>query len=138
MKNFGRPSKYRPIYCKKIIKYFNIDPTITKLEKFYYKNGDVKEKEVEVAANLPTIVGFAQSIGVYDTTLVRWTAKHADFRTAYNWAKKLQETIWMSNASKGLYNPLFSIFLGKNIFGYKDKSETEHSGNVTWTEEKPK
>ena len=138
MKKFGRPTKYRPNYCKKIVEYFSIEPTTTKLEKFYYKNGDIKEKEVEVAANLPTIVGFAHSIGTTDRTLLTWSKNHKDFLRAYEWAKKLQEQIWMVNAVKGLYNPLFSIFLGKNIYGYKDKSETEHSGNVTWTEEKPK
>lgn len=35
-------------------------------------------------------------------------------------------------------NPTGAIFNLKNNYGFKDKTETEHSGNLTWTEEPPK
>lgn len=132
MKKFGRPSKYKKIYAKKLIKHFDIEPTRTILEKFYYKNGDIKEKEVEVANELPTIIGFAREIGVTDDTLVRWSKRYKDFSAAYRWAKSLQERIWMVNSLKGLYNPYFAALMGKNIYNWKDKTETDtkHTGTV--------
>lgn len=132
MKKAGRPTKYKPIYCKKIVEFFDIPPTMTKMEKFYYKNGDVKEKEVEVANELPTILRFARSIGTTDTTVVAWTKKYKPFLTAYLLAKSLQEDIWLTNGLKGLYNPYFAGLMGKNIYGWKDKQEvdTKHTGEL--------
>jgi hypothetical protein len=125
LKKRGRKSKFRKIYCKRIIDYFNIPPTKIVLEKIHYKNGGEKEKEIEVANELPTITGFAMSIGVDDTTVVRWTKKNQTFRTAYEKAKKMQEDIWFKNSLKGFYNPQFAIFAGKNIFGWKDESKVK-------------
>lgn len=132
MKKRGRPTKYKPIYCKKIVEFFNISPTITKLEKFYYKNGDVKEKEVEVANEFPTIIDFSTSIGVDEDTILNWTKKHKAFLGAYTKAKKLQENIWLKNGLKGLYNPYFAGLMGKNIYGWKDKQEVDnkHTGEL--------
>jgi hypothetical protein len=121
----GHPTKYKPIYCKRIVEFFDIEPIQTKIETYYYKNGESKEKEIEVSATLPTITSFATSIHVDDDTIVEWAKHHKKFSAAYNKAKKLQENIWFLNGLKGLYNPQFAIFVGKNVYGYKDKNETD-------------
>jgi len=124
-KKNGRPTKYKPEYCEQILAFFNIERTKIILEKFYYKNGDVKEKEVEVANELPTLQGFAISIGVTRDTLHKWIKKHKKFLYAYKEAKTLQEDFWLQNSIRGLYPGAFTIFAGKNMFGWRDKNETD-------------
>ena len=51
MAKIGRPSKYKKKYCKEMIEYFDIPAT--------FVDSDGKEK----ANDLPTIAGFAHSIG---------------------------------------------------------------------------
>lgn len=71
----------------------------------------------------PNVVGLADWIGVDQTTLTRW--KRGDFRAethcplikrAY---MKLEE-LWVDYMQNGKINPPSGIFLGKNMFGYKD------------------
>lgn len=130
-KPVGRPSKYNKKYCKAIIDYFDIEPCRTIIEKFHYKNGDEKEKEVEVPNELPLIQGFCRKVGISKSTLHLWVEKHPEFSDAYNIAKGLQEAMWIQNGLRGLYNPSFAIFTGKNMFGWRDQVTFE--GN----EEKP-
>lgn len=117
----GRPSKYKPQYCQQIIDFFNVMPTKIVIERFFYKNGDEKEKEIEVANELPLIQDFCFKIGVTRKTLLDWTTKFPEFLKAYNIAKDLQEAMWIKNGLKGLYNPSFAIFTGKNMFGWRDQ-----------------
>ena len=121
----GRPTKYHPKYCKEIIEYFNVERTKIILEKFYYKNGDVKEKEIEVANELPTIQGFCIKIGIVKSTLHEWVDKYKGFSNAYKKAKEMQEEFWLQNSLRGLFNPAFTIFAGKNMFGWRDMRETD-------------
>jgi len=131
-KKMGRPSKYKPIYCKRLIKYFDIEPHYTETVTIKYKNGTEKIIKKEIANDIPTFEGFSDSIGVDESTLLRWRDKYKDFRSAYNKAKQLQKKIWIVNSMKGLYPAFYAIFFGKNVFGWKDKSEVDnkHTGNV--------
>lgn len=121
----GRPEEYKEEYCQQILDYFSIEPNKIILERFYYKNGDEKEKEVEVANDLPTIEGFCRKLGISKQTLHNWTKKHEEFMDAYKRAREIQEDIWVVNAMKGLYAQPFAIFAGKNMFGWRDKRETD-------------
>lgn len=131
----GRKTKYRKIYCKKIIDYFNVSPTKTIIETYYYKNGESKEKPIEIANELPLFSGFAHLIGVNGDTIVEWAEaktkanklKYPEFSAAYKKAKELQESMWTNNSLKGLYNPAFTIFMGKNVFGWRDKQDIDHT-----------
>ncbi|MEG2082426.1 MAG: terminase small subunit, partial [Oscillospiraceae bacterium] len=80
-------------------------------------------------AEFPTFQGFANFIGVDVNTLLNWTKEHAEFLGAYMRAKQLQEKVWLVNGMGGLYNSQFAQFFGKNCLGYKDKQETEISGD---------
>lgn len=132
-KKRGRPTKYKKIYCKRMLNFFNREKTKIIFERFYYKNGDEKEKEIEVANELPTIIGFCMTLGIERVTLLRWVKAHKEFCNAYNKAKEIQEEFYTQNSIRGLFNPAFAIFAGKNMFGWRDKSEVEqkHSGNIT-------
>ena len=78
IKKKGRPTKYKPGYCQRLTEFFSIEPCRTTTERFYYKNGDEKEKEIEVANNLPFFSGFARQIKVNTDTLNEWTKKHKE------------------------------------------------------------
>ena len=128
----GRPTKYRPEYCEEMIEFFSVKPTEerykskvledNKVEKITYEGGGV---------DFPTFTRFAQKIGVCDDTLTEWANVHTDFSVATKRCKKFQEDIWLINALNGNYSSQFSIFLGKNVFGYKDKQELDVDHVVT-------
>lgn len=129
----GRPSKYDPIYCRKILEYFEIDPQNFKDITITHKDGSSVDKTEEEAAPLPTIRKFANSIGVDHTTLLEWCKKYPEFSTAYNKAREAQKEFIIENALRDNYSGYFAGLLMKNMFGWRDKTDVEHSGEVKVT-----
>jgi hypothetical protein len=125
----GRPSKYKKKYAKDLIKFFDIPETKVLKHTIMKKNGDIIQVEEEIAQDLPTIIGFCRKINSNTSTFKKWIKAHKEFRTAYEQAKELQEEFWKKNSMKGFYNPLFTVFMGKNVFGWKDKQEVDHNPN---------
>lgn len=122
----GAPSKYNEDIPQKMLDYFDVESTKTILVKYYDKKGTLsKEEEKEIANTLPTIEGFCRTIGISKNTLHEWLKddSKAELQDAYKKAKDMQEAMWQENSLKGLYNPIFTIFMGKNVFGWKDKQE---------------
>lgn len=149
MKNLGgRPTKYNPAYCDQLIKYFSIKAyrRYVKSKKTTTKSNGTTEvwREYGFMSNdMPMLGGFARKIGVCHDTVVEWAkldnkTKYPGFSVAYNDAKDLQKAFLASIGLKGFAPPASFIFVTKNVTDWKDKAEMEHSGNVTWTEEKPK
>lgn len=139
----GRPTKYHKKYCKDIIKWFDVPYTKTLTQTYTYKDGSVSEKEIEVGNDLPTIEGFcSKKLDISKTTLHEWVKKYDDFANAYKKARQMQEAMWVSNSMKGLYPGAFTIFAGKNMFGWRDKRELDHTSKgesiVPYTEEQKK
>lgn len=136
----GRPTKYDPKFCDELVKYFNIEPNYLKEIPHISKGGEWTDYK-KIANSLPTFLGFANKIGVDTRTLWRWATekypedypevekrgqvRNKEFRHAYTRAKEMQKWFFIENALNGLYNPAFAIFLGKNIFNMKDKTETD-------------
>lgn len=132
----GRPTTYKQEYCEMIVDYFDVEPITEVAKRTYNKDGTIKSEDpVIIPTPLPTFQGFAHSIGSDVNTMLGWKAEHEEFSVAYARAKALQEKIWLVNGMSGLYNSQFAQFFGKNCLGYKDKTETEHSGEVTITVE---
>ena len=121
----GRPPKYTPELCEKLVKYFNVPHTIKTVERFFYKNGDTKEKDVEVANTLPLIQDFCFKNDISKQSFYRWVKQYSDFSDSYNIGKGMQEQMWINNTLKGLYNAPFAIFTGKNMFKWRDKQEID-------------
>lgn len=117
----GRPTKYKPEYCKKIVEYFSCE--LTKI---------VGNKVLP--NDLPTLSGFAFSIGVNQDTLHEWTSVHPEFSEAFNIAKQKQKDFLVANGLAGLYPPASFIFVAKNITDMRDKTEVEHSGGISLTD----
>ena len=124
----GRPSKYDPKYCQEIVDYFDIDHYEEKVTAVVTGKGDyTKEEKKEIANSLRFITGFARKINVSINTLHEWAKVHQQFQEAFTRAKQLQEEMIVDNATKGLYNPHFTVFAMKNMCGWRDKTDIEHA-----------
>lgn len=71
----------------------------------------------------PSILGIANWLGVCRDTLNSW--KRGEYRSATHSALiekavMMLEEQWVDYMQNGLVNPASGIFLGKNMFGYKD------------------
>jgi hypothetical protein len=120
----GRPTKYKPEYCKAILKYFSV------------KHWAMVGKK-QVANPIPLLKTFAVRIGVTYDTLGEWCKVHPEFSVAYTVAKHLQEDMLISNTLKGLYDSRFAIFAAKNMIGWVDRTEVDHGvTDDTWNKYK--
>lgn len=128
----GRKSKYRPEFCQDIINYFDV-PAIIKTPDKTTIDPDTEETIVlsykEKANDFPMFVDYAIKIGVCLDTLNEWTRRHPEFSDSYKKAKQMQERNWQLCSMKGLYSPAFTIFMGKNVYGWTDKQQIE-VGNI--------
>lgn len=130
-KKMGRPLSYKPEYCQRIVEYFDIEPYREVETNYTYKNGDTVTKTELRANDLRFFSGFARSIGVVQPTLQSWRETYPDFSVAFKKAKELQEEHLITNGLQDTFAQAFAIFTAKNILGWRDKTEVEHSGNLT-------
>jgi hypothetical protein len=122
----GRPTKYKPEYCKAIIDYFSVEPTYEVPVTITFKNGTTKESTEERPTHLRFLSNFADSIGVDDKTLENWSKQHKDFLRAYTRAKALQKQHLVTCGLLGLYNSKFAVFTACNITDMRNKEEHTH------------
>ena len=90
----------------------------------------------------PTVAGMAMALGMNRRTLIAIVNDYATGGAGYKTAlpqevalhiKKahyLLENLWENYATNGKINPVTAIFLGKNNFGYQDKTEYVVTPNV--------
>lgn len=100
------------------------------------KRGKKTDTPVMIQKEPYTVTGLARSIGMTRQRLIDYEEKD-EFRDTIKRAKQYCEEY----AERSLYvgkNPTGAIFNLKNNWLWKDKIETEHSGNLSWTEEPPK
>ena len=133
-------SKFKKKFIKELEEHFNVESNFI-LEETIEWNTYSKVIPKEFASNLPTIQWFCYKIWIHRDTFYQWLKDAEDenykwedkedkkkLSDTYKKAKENQENIWLQNSLKGLYSPVFAIFLWKNVFGYKDKTEQE----ITW------
>ncbi len=120
----GRPTGYRPKYCKEIIDYFSIPTKVIK-QKEVATNRGVEIINEEKANEFPTIEGFCAKMKMSKQTLHNWTKKHPDFMDAYNTAKNYQLNHIVQNGLDGGYNQAFAKFVMINCTHYTEKIEQE-------------
>lgn len=122
----GRPSKYNPEFCQKIIQFFDREPYDAEhlKELITLKDGTTKEVYDEKPCDIPLFSTFAVKVAdVTHDTLLEWCKVHPEFSESYKKAKNLQESILVINAMRGNYEQPFSIFTSKNILDWRDRTE---------------
>ncbi len=139
----GRPPKFKSIeeLQTRIDKYFASCWT-QKRDKFgnpiYEKDkrGRKTNKKVLVQSIPYTIAGLATTLDMTRQSILNYERQDEFFDTIKR-AKQRCEAY----AEESLFigkNPVGAIFNLKNNYGWRDKFENEHSGNVTWIETPPK
>lgn len=125
----ARPSKYKESYCEEILTFFNREPF--EVATFDDGSGTLQPivsgsgKPVLRPCKLPTLEGFAISIGVHRETLLNWAEKHEDFFDALKRAKDMQKEILIQNGLVGAYDKTFAIFTAKNVTDMRDRQPDE-------------
>jgi len=126
----GRPTLYKEKYCEEIIEYFDVEMTqIIEEEVVHTQLGTVTLRKT-VGNELPTIAGFARSIGVWRQRVGEWANKYPDFSVALKKAKNIQAHMLITNGLMGRYDKSFAIFAAKNLIGWRDKQEVENQGSI--------
>ena len=111
----GRPTKYLPEYC---------DLLITHMDNGY------------------SFQSFAGLVNVSKDTLYEWEKNYIEFSDAkkigFEKSRLFWEKIGIDLSKKNFGNPTAFIFNMKNRFpeDWREKHEIEHSGGITWSEEK--
>lgn len=74
----------------------------------------------------PTVTGLCNALGIDKGTLWRWKEGQVRGATHCDLVKKtyaILEELWEDYMQNGKINPVSGIFLGKNHFGYQDKTD---------------
>jgi len=67
--------------------------------------------------------------------MLTWTEEHPEFLESYARAKEMQEQTLVNRTLTGKYNPQFAIMTAKNVCGWRDKQDVDHSGGQSITVE---
>lgn len=156
----GRPSKYKEDFPQKLLEFFenyltepNTREVIEEIVK-YHKDGTEKEtikKYKVIPKGVPTLFGFARSIGVEYHTVLRWQKekegpapkegeedkrplRYPEFSSAYKLAEHFQTEYLIRVGIGGTAPSAFAIFTAKNMIGWRDKNEfgfTDPNGKAT-------
>lgn len=126
----GRPSSYDPVYCDKILEYFDQPLTVKKKVKKIVK-GIPFEEEIEEPTNLPTLYGFARSIGVCKKTINNWCDNHEEFLRAVNKAKAMMADNLINNGLLNRYNNRIVQLLLASQLDIRETNESDSDKNVT-------
>ncbi len=145
----GRPTKYKEEFPQKLLEFFenylqepNTREVIKETVK-YHKDGGEKEtiKEYKIIPKgVPTLFGFARSIGVDYDTVLRWSKerlgelekdakkdtrplRYPEFCGSYKKALHFQTEYFLKVGIGGTAPSAFAIFAAKNMIGWRDKNE---------------
>jgi hypothetical protein len=130
----GRPTKYKPYFCKLLLEYFDREPTKEIVSEIWdKKTGKIEFVHSMVPNEFPSLAGFAAKYGIHRDTINGWeNAKdkngkllHPEFSDTIKRVKEIQEHILLTNAMTNGYAQPFAIFFAKNNLGYSDKTETD-------------
>ena len=122
----GRPPKYKPGYCKALLKYFD-KKCYREVTGKAFGQPFIKRFPID----MPLIQDFAIKIGVNNSTLYEWAKvtdeegnlKYPEFSNALKMANNLQEKILVVNGLHGAYNPAVTILALKNIAKWRDRQD---------------
>ena len=126
-KKNGRPTKYKPAFCQKLIDFFDIEPWEER-EIPHYKGSDVSWTDIKLLpVRMPTLRKFAKSISVSYVTVYAWIKKHDEFLNAFTHAKEIRKEWLIDGGLSGVFHPASFKFVAINVTDMTDKQEHEHN-----------
>lgn len=131
-KKTGRPTKYKPEYCDKLIEFFDI-PFYKEVEiEKMSASGVVKTIQEKRPNDFPMLEDFCWEIDICPDTIANWCKEYPEFFRAVRKAKAMQKRFLTKHGLGGGYKDNFARFIAVNLTDYVDKSEvkTENEHNV--------
>lgn len=123
----GRPSLYKPEYCKAIVDFFTVEPikmVVMDTMTEYDQKGKIKKqsnRSKPMPNRLPTFFRFAESIDVNQDTLHAWKEKHPEFSEAFTRAGELQREFLVELGLSGVTPPASFIFVTSNVSDWRSR-----------------
>lgn len=125
MAKVGRPTKYEPGVCGRLIEFFNIEPWKEMERTVIRKDGSEVIETYRVPNDLPLFSMFCVKENINRDTLNEWVKIYPELSVAYQKAKAFQEHILVTNGMNNLYQTAFAIFTAKNLIGWRDTQHLE-------------
>lgn len=122
--NGGRPTEYRPEYCDALLAWFDGPRTerVIKKRRVIPQKAGPPAEEVEyetLGLALPTLEGFASSIGYTSKCLRGWAKNFADFGVAFARARELQKDWLVELATRNLISAGTYSYTMSNISDWR-------------------
>jgi hypothetical protein len=102
-----------------------------------YKKG-YADQLPELFAHGESVAEVAHSLDITKETFFQWVKAHTEFAKAYQKGKDIAEAWWEKTARESLilgkgerFNSGVWVFVMKNKFGWKDKTETDLTAGIT-------
>lgn len=125
----GRPTKYTPEICQRMVDYFNTELYEIKQKKVKSKFGETIQ-EYAVPCRLPTFERFSVLEDLANSTIKLWREKHPDFSAAYEKCKNIQKEILMHHGLTGNYNAAFAKFVAINCTDMREQVDHNIDANL--------
>lgn len=127
MAKMGRPTKYKPEYCKKLVEYFrNWEPFENIPIKETMNEDGACSTEMKAVPNAPpSLARFADSLDVTRDCLYKWAEKYPDFLYALRQANNLGELYHKEGALLGRYNANFAQLVMLNRYRWRNKLDQD-------------
>lgn len=138
----GRPSKYRPEFCNKLIEFFDVEP-FRKIELPHYQKDGVTLRWMDykiIPNRMPTLLKFARSIGVGYRTVYDWmdekhSSYHQEFSQAFTIAKQLRKDFLNDLGLSGLTPPASFKFIAINVTDMIDEKVVDDKSKNRLTDD---
>lgn len=116
--------EYRPEFAEQMYSWFaNLEKFRIITETAYWKNGEERTKQIQIANPPPHFSEFARSIGTTERTLKRWAREHDEFAESYEACQAIIKEFLINNGLLKGYDPTFAKFAATNLTNMKDKTE---------------
>jgi hypothetical protein len=117
----GRPTKYDPSICERIIVFFDKDP----LEESRFD----RKGNLQIGPKPPTFERFAHQEDLNHETLLEWSKdpEKPEFSASYKKAKELQRAFYTEALFAGVTKGAPPIFIAKNETNMVDQQLVDHT-----------
>lgn len=120
----GRPTKYDPKFIDSVDEYL-----ATRQDEEYQlvksQGSSSTSFENKIRVRLPTLEGFAQFIGVNNSTIYEWEKHHGEFSNALYKIREEQRKRLLDKGLSGDYNPVIAKLVLSANHGMAEKQEVK-------------